>query len=281
MQFMYLGTAAAEGWPGVFCQCEFCREAERLGGKNIRTRSQALINDDLLLDLPPDTYMHKLQHKLDLSAVQHLLITHCHMDHFYPQELTIRGGGYSPVMKSPDLHIYCAQETKDFLYHCANGELEKPCNDLIHWHVLKAFEPVQAGQYRIMPLPANHMGKGHEPFIYHIEDAEGKSIFYLHDTGYYFESVWEYFKAQKKPADLISFDTTSGKIDTHMGGGHLGLPDIIKVKQQLVDIGLIDDHTHCVINHFSHNGHLLHHQLEEAANPHGLDVSYDGKIINL
>ena len=55
MKFQYLGTAAAEGWPAVFCRCEACEEAARRGGKNIRTRSQALVNDDLLLDLPPDT----------------------------------------------------------------------------------------------------------------------------------------------------------------------------------------------------------------------------------
>ena len=51
MQFQYLGTAAAEGWPAVFCRCKYCLEAQRLGGKNIRTRSQAIVNDDLLLDL--------------------------------------------------------------------------------------------------------------------------------------------------------------------------------------------------------------------------------------
>ena len=85
MQFQYLGTAAAEGWPAVFCRCKYCLEAQRLGGKNIRTRSQAIVNDDLLLDLPPDTYMHKLMNNLDLSRVKYLFVTHFHMDHFYPQ----------------------------------------------------------------------------------------------------------------------------------------------------------------------------------------------------
>ena len=37
----------------MFCRCELCEKARALGGKNIRTRSQALVNDDLLLDLPP------------------------------------------------------------------------------------------------------------------------------------------------------------------------------------------------------------------------------------
>ena len=103
MQFQYLGTAAAEGWPAVFCRCKYCLEAQRLGGKNIRTRSQAIVNDDLLLDLPPDTYMHKLMNHLDLSRVKYLFVTHFHMDHFYPQELTVRGSVYSLEMISPGL----------------------------------------------------------------------------------------------------------------------------------------------------------------------------------
>lgn len=48
MKIQYLGTAAAEGWPGIFCNCPVCREAVRRGGKNIRSRSQALVDDSLL-----------------------------------------------------------------------------------------------------------------------------------------------------------------------------------------------------------------------------------------
>ena len=154
MKFQYLGTAAAEGWPAVFCRCEACEEAARRGGKNIRTRSQALINDDLLLDLPPDTYLHKLQQGLDLSAVAHLVITHWHMDHFYPQELTIRGGCYSHNMKSTDLHIYCGADAKEFFDSGVAWEMEKELADHLHWHILTAFQPVEAGPYRITPLPA-------------------------------------------------------------------------------------------------------------------------------
>ncbi|HPC76977.1 MAG TPA: carbon-phosphorus lyase, partial [bacterium] len=43
MEIMFLGTAAAEGWPGVFCSCDYCKKARELGGKNIRTRSSVLI----------------------------------------------------------------------------------------------------------------------------------------------------------------------------------------------------------------------------------------------
>ena len=49
MKIKYLGTAAAEAFPAIFCNCKYCEEARELGGKNIRTRSQSLVNDDLLI----------------------------------------------------------------------------------------------------------------------------------------------------------------------------------------------------------------------------------------
>ena len=64
MKIQYLGTAAAEGWPGIFCNCEMCKEALRRKGKDIRTRSQAVIDDKILIDLPPDTYLHMLTYGL-------------------------------------------------------------------------------------------------------------------------------------------------------------------------------------------------------------------------
>lgn len=281
MEFTYLGTAAAEGWPAVFCRCKYCLEAQRLGGKNIRTRSQAIINDDLLIDLPPDTYLHKLAHNLDLTRVKYLLLTHCHMDHFYPQELTVRGSCYSVDMVSPDLEIYCAEESFALFNRCTGWEIDKESLSHLHFHILKAFEPVQAGPYTITPLPANHMDMRHEPFIYHITDEAGVSVFYLHDSGYYLPAVWDYFKAQKKSADLISFDTTCGEEDTHGKGSHMGFPDVVRVRNEMREIGLVDAHTRCVLNHFSHNGHLLYHELEALAGPEQLEVSFDGKKLQL
>ena len=47
MIFQYLGTAAAEGWPGLFCDCQACEKARAKGGRNIRTRSQAIVDGGL------------------------------------------------------------------------------------------------------------------------------------------------------------------------------------------------------------------------------------------
>jgi phosphoribosyl 1,2-cyclic phosphate phosphodiesterase len=44
MELLFLGTAAAEGIPSMYCNCDTCRIARIKKGKNIRNRSAVLIN---------------------------------------------------------------------------------------------------------------------------------------------------------------------------------------------------------------------------------------------
>ena len=90
MKIKYLGTAAAEGVPAIFCRCEVCRKSKAAGGRNIRTRSQSIIDDRLLLDFCPDTFIHTLRDNIDLISIKSCLITHAHEDHLYPQDIQMR-----------------------------------------------------------------------------------------------------------------------------------------------------------------------------------------------
>lgn len=44
MKIAYLGTGAAEGIPAIFCSCPYCSGVRLRGGKEIRSRSQILID---------------------------------------------------------------------------------------------------------------------------------------------------------------------------------------------------------------------------------------------
>ncbi|MCQ2385197.1 MAG: hypothetical protein MJ078_00755, partial [Clostridia bacterium] len=90
MKLTYFGTAAYEGIPALFCECAICKEAARLGGKNIRTRAQALVDDCILLDFGPDTLLHVQKYGIPLYQIPVLLITHSHSDHLYPSDLIAR-----------------------------------------------------------------------------------------------------------------------------------------------------------------------------------------------
>src|SRR4051812_3433749 len=54
MRVTFLGTAADHPTPEPWCACATCAAARRLGGRDVRLRSAALVNDNLLLDAGPD-----------------------------------------------------------------------------------------------------------------------------------------------------------------------------------------------------------------------------------
>ena len=283
MKLRYLGTGAAEGIPAVFCNCALCREAQRLGGKNIRTRSQAVINDDLLIDFPPDSYLHKLSYGLDLTAFRYLLVTHKHMDHFFPQEFSCRGGYFSHDMVHEDLEIFCAMETRELFDRVCGWEINEERSSHLIWHILHPFEAVTAGPYRITPLPASHMHEGNEPFMFHIRDEEGKSVLYLHDSGYYSDEVWEYFRRaaeEEGPVSLVSIDATDGRTET-CRSGHMGFSEAFRAKEKMESLGVVGSQTVCVFNHFSHNGQYLHDEMVRIAEPCHVVIAYDGMALEL
>ncbi len=45
MKIKYLGTAAAERVPAIFCTCEVCSFARKEKGKEIRTQMQTWVDD--------------------------------------------------------------------------------------------------------------------------------------------------------------------------------------------------------------------------------------------
>ena len=273
MQITYLGTAAAEGFPAVFCNCEHCREARRLKGKNVRTRSQALINQDLLIDLPADTYSHFLNNDIQGDQIKYLLVTHSHSDHFYPKELAMRYAPYAHDMRADRLKLYCGKGVGTIL-----ANIDAIAQYTVDYKVLEPFEKVILGDYTVTALPARHF-EGDGALFYIIQND--KTILYAHDTGFFYEEVFAFIKDQGYFFDLISLDCTNIDIPISDQGGHMGIDNINRVVKRLRNIGAISANTQIVINHFSHNGAPLHHKLEERVSGYGYTVSYDGLSIHL
>ena len=276
MKLTYLGTAAAEGWPALFCRCEYCVKALERGGKNLRSRSQALVNDDLLIDFPADSFSHMQQNGLNFSAVKNLLITHSHMDHFSPTDLHLRSTSYyAHNLTTPHLTLHGNERVMKLLERERITREEEPNDTGITAVQVEAYKPFTAGKYRVTALPAFH-AMNEKAFVYLIEDGE-KTLLYLHDTGELFDEVYDYLAANKVRADLISYDCTYVALPS--GGGHMGLDSCPKVRARLESIGVVHENTVHVINHFSHNGKLIYDELEPAAKELGFLTSYDGMVV--
>lgn len=109
MKVTVLGSAAAECIPALFCNCPTCKKAAEKGGKDIRTRAQVLVNEDLMIDWPADAYLHKLQSGADFSKIETLLVTHSHSDHFRPLDLCLRGSVFAHGMSCENCAFIAAR----------------------------------------------------------------------------------------------------------------------------------------------------------------------------
>ena len=137
----------AEGFPAVFCNCAHCRAARANLARERRTRSQALIDGKLLIDFPPDTYLHALAFGVDLSAVRALLVTHSHTDHFYAQEFVNRGYKFAREMKEPLLELYGNAEVRAVFEEGTRRELREEVAKGLRFHTVSSFSAFSAAGY--------------------------------------------------------------------------------------------------------------------------------------
>ncbi len=273
MKIKFFGTAAAEGFPGLFCSCEYCEKAREKGGKNIRTRSQTLINDDLLIDFSADTYLHVLNYGLDLRKVKACLITHGHDDHLHSFDLHYRCYGYSYFKdeenKKP-LQIYSSKKTYDVMSKIVEKSIKRDEKSLTH-KILEPFNTYNILNYKITSLKADH-DKRLDPMFYIIE-KDAKVILYAHDTGYFPKETWEYIENSKIKFDFVSLDCTS-TYETDAYSNHMGLTACKDVKDRLLKKNA-DENTIFYLHHFSHNGRFIYEDLVPVAKKLGFNVSYD------
>lgn len=244
MKLQYLGTAAAEGVPGLFCQCAMCQYARKKMGKEYRARSGAVINDRIMIDFPPDAYSTCLRTGINLPEIQHILFTHSHSDHCCASELQFRS---DPV--------YCIRTDEESLHLYGNHEvqrrLEKVVDEVPHlaYTYLEPFVTKQIGDLMVTPLLAFH-NPPEKAYLYLLEQS-GKRLLYAHDTGLFPQETLDFLKG--KPLDLVSMDCTCGVLPDN-GGGHMSLGENKLMKEKLSQQGCAHSGTIWVINHFSHNG---------------------------
>ena len=172
MQFKILGTAAYERIPAMFCQCPACEQARKLGGKNIRSQAQVLINDDLLVDFGQDNYLHYLSSGADYTKIKNLLVTHTHQDHFMPDELCMTTGGMAKNDITEPIGVWGNQD-------CADGFATVQRKMLCTMNVVAPYDTFRAGRYTVTVLPANHSDIN--ALLYIISDGQ-KTLLYNNDS---------------------------------------------------------------------------------------------------
>ena len=277
MEILYMGTAAEERIPGMFCNCELCQRSLKLGGKNIRMRSQALIDDTLLIDFGSDTYTNFIREGRTLWDIQNILLTHSHPDHLSLEVFSSRYHWMSAeTTKYPTIKLYTSAGVIDKIWRVVEARgLEKEMIEKF-WEFIPMnfFEPIEIDGYTVTPLPARH-AVPEQAFVFLIE-KDGRTLFYGNDTGVFGTEIDEWLANNHKHIDLLSLDCTKGDYDTPYYG-HMSMGQGREIANRFLKAGVIDQTTKLYFNHFSHGCRMTHEEMVETAKEkYGFKVTYDG-----
>jgi phosphoribosyl 1,2-cyclic phosphate phosphodiesterase len=284
MKLTFLGTSAANAYPEAFCNCENCQRARLLGGKSLRKRSAALINDDLLIDLGPDIMAASQTHNIPLTNVCYCLQTHPHADHLDLSHLLSRSPGYG-VVGAPRLHFIASAATLEVVDKIFRGSLadfslfdpqvEEELNLKIH--PINVLEFYQFGVYQVIAFPANHaLDSG--ALLYAIT-SHAKSILYATDTAPFLDETWQAFSQFKMQFDIVVLDHTYGP--DQAGSDHLSARQVSQHTKRLQSEGFLKEGGRVFATHIAHEGNPVHPELEEFASRQGYEVAYDGLSLNI
>lgn len=271
MELLFLGTAAAEGIPSMYCNCDTCKIARIKKGKNIRNRSAVLINKDLCVDFGPDIFYAATKNNVNLSELKNLLVTHSHFDHFYPENLEIRSRRY---LKGKTEKLNIIANPAVFMKLSMLGYSDEAIN--VSRMNAEKYEEIGCAPYKILPVPANHAHEFGGALNYIISDGTA-SVLYATDTGIYAEKEFE--QLREKNLDAVVLDGTN--LFSTTSKNHLNVEGVCKMRDLMKKYGVIKNNALVILTHFSHEGIPMQEILDEQVKEFGLIAAYDGLRVNI
>ena len=273
MKLKYYGTAAAEGFPALFCDCETCNRARKAGGRNLRKRSHACVDGKILLDFGPDTYSSYLYDGLDLPNIKNCLITHSHEDHFCISPIPAKTSHYAHGDIEPLMFYMTKTAAEDERYNIGKT-IRAPHiakENVLGLTEIEPFAPFEVEGYKVTAYVADH-DKLSGAVFYSLE-KDGKGLLYANDTGAFPASTWKYLEENKPFFNVVSLDCCNGVLTYK--SSHMGLNGCSEVKEKLIEIGCADENTVFILHHFSHNCRVTYDEIVPLAKELGFEVAFD------
>jgi phosphoribosyl 1,2-cyclic phosphate phosphodiesterase len=268
MQILLLGTGGADGIPAFYGNDRVSNHARKHGGRDVRSRSAAIIDGILKIDLGPDTQSQMIRHGLSPRDWFSLFLTHSDDDHLCLSEIQY---GLFPFVECEKLEytIYGNATVCDLI---RKRYPEWPMN-LVELH---KYISVEDHGYAITPLHATH--KEDEECHNFLIEKDNKKFLYATDTGYYRDEVFD-FLAGKQIGGVV-IECSDGFHKTPYVG-HMDLAQCVDTVSRLRENGAIATDAQVFTTHNAAGGGGTHAELEAALVPHGIYVGYDGLQIDL
>lgn len=208
MKIKFLGTSAGWPLPRLGCSCEICTSKDP---KDTRTRTQLLVNNEILIDAGPNSYDHLK--KENATKIKTILVSHEHPDHtlgFW--DLTHVYNGYKPINVYVTLPVL--QGIRKYIgIHGQNLKV----------NIVKPNEPFSVDNVKIEYFPVIH---GKTP-AFGIKLKESKIFIYITD----FNKILPSQEKTIRHADCWTIDGSSlNKIG--QGPGHISINDGIALSKK-------------------------------------------------
>ncbi len=285
---MFLGTAAAEGIPAMYCRCKYCNRVREIGGKDLRTRSAFRIGEHYQIDINLDTNWQMHRYGIDMYDIEHILITHTHVDHFQFEEIVAKHMSVGAEVNGKLLNIYMSIPAKAWLEKLLATiyKQEVYASKLQHIrahyriHGLEYFKEYAIGDLVVETLKGSHRLRGGDEIAinYLIQLLDGRRLLYALDTGWFPEETWS-FLANKQTDTLILDCTFGARTDRpEYPDGHLDMLSFIKTLERMAAISCIDEKTRIFASHINPHQGLFHDEMQNRFDETHLKVTvaYDG-----
>ena len=287
MKLTFLGTGAGEGYPGYWCECPHCTYARKHRGKNLRTNSSMVIDEELLIDIGPSCFDNAARFGVNLSKIKTLLVTHPPEDHLQPQHLYWRNTDesllpltYVEKMRHggprftdiPQLNIY----GNSFVMETLRKSLDDMEELKINLHEIKEGKEEKTDGYRILPVRGNHGSQQGFSHSYIIQKDE-KTLLYALDSGSYDED--QFALIQEYQYDAVIMEGTTGLNEQY--GGHMCLVNNIRIRERLKENKCLRENSRFLLTHLSPHWCPPHDWYESIVASEGLELAYDGLQIEI
>lgn len=256
MKITFLGTGTSSGVPAIGCQCAVCRSNDP---RNKRRRASIYVQaagHHIIIDTPPDFRDQALT--FGVHRVDAVLITHAHADHVFGFDDIRRFNEIQdaviPVYGSPAT-MEAMNRSFPYVHQVAQPGLSYPRVD---FQTVTA--PFMVGAVRIEPLPVEHAGI--ETYGYRLE-ADGQTLGYVPDCHQLNADVVE----RLRNLDCLILDGLRRK--PH--------PTHFSLDQSVAELKRLGAQR-SFITHMTHD---LDHITTSQALPAGIEIPFDGLIVEV
>ena len=255
IKLQFLGTCACDFSPKLENEFKYCFD------NDARRSSALLVNDNILIDCGIHTLESLDILKIPYDQITDIIVTHTHDDHYILENIDkIAKHRHSP------LRLWIRE-----------GAKTPRINNLevIKMNLLTKYEKFGI---TVTGLPANH---DQRTFTQHLLLEFGdKKIYYACDGAWIMCETLNFLRGSN--LDALVIDATIGDYEgDYRAAEHNSIPMIRHLLPTLKTNKIISDKTKVFLSHIAPSLHKTHMEIAENVNVDGIDVAYDGLLVEI